>query len=604
MTRRASANWSPRALPVWLTTLLVAGHTASADVRLRTVALSGQQAAGCDTGVTYKQFFRPQLSSGGLMTFRADVQGSGVDDTNVRGGWIEHTAGALTLVARTGLPAPGGVTPQSFLYVPVGGEVFGSDVPVIYSRLAEPLPGGHEHSGYWMYRDGSLVSVAQTSLQAAGYPEGVQFYQLPWQFATSRQGHLAFRGRITSQFFLGDSSYGVWATTDGPNLRLVARGATAAPGTSGSTQFKNFSPELVKVNAAGLIAFVADVAGPDVTDANRQGFWAESASFGLQLAAREGTQAPGLDDGVTVSRLSDHGLAFSASGGIAFVGYLNLSPPTVTDANNSGIWLGSSVSDLRMVVREGDTAPGFQPAHRFSGWTGVPALNRSGQLAFVARDQQPGLVSSSAFGVWLREPDGSMRLISRVGSAAPGAEPGTVFAKSQPYELLWLTESGRLFIHAFVESEDGTSARRTGLWATNGDTGELELLVISGQEIDVDTRPDTQDLRTIDGVGFLGTDAINDVGEVGVSLAFADGSKGVFVLGTADTVPVCPGDINDDLLVDLSDLVSFLAIWQASIGQPASPGGIEDFNDDGDVDLEDLVDFVGVWSPSLGNGCP
>jgi hypothetical protein len=53
----------------------------------------------------------------------------------------------------------------------------------------------------------------------------------------------------------------------------------------------------------------------------------------------------------------------------------------------------------------------------------------------------------------------------------------------------------------------------------------------------------------------------------------------------------CPGDINGDGLIDLTDLGMFLAAFGMPIDQPGyNPGA--DFDGDGDVDLNDLTEFL------------
>ncbi|MBX3387041.1 MAG: hypothetical protein KF768_10760 [Phycisphaeraceae bacterium] len=75
-----------------------------------------------------------------------------------------------------------------------------------------------------------------------------------------------------------------------------------------------------------------------------------------------------------------------------------------------------------------------------------------------------------------------------------------------------------------------------------------------------------------------------------------------FVVGGAP-IP-CPGDYNDDGVVDLADLLDFLGDWNPSLGQSVTPGTNGDINGDGVVDLADLLDFLGDWNPNLGSACP
>ncbi|MBX3385819.1 MAG: hypothetical protein KF768_04555 [Phycisphaeraceae bacterium] len=67
---------------------------------------------------------------------------------------------------------------------------------------------------------------------------------------------------------------------------------------------------------------------------------------------------------------------------------------------------------------------------------------------------------------------------------------------------------------------------------------------------------------------------------------------------------LCPGDFNNDGVVDLADLLDFLGLWNPALGQAVTPGTGADLNGDGVVDLADLLDFLGEWNPNLGMTCP
>jgi len=58
----------------------------------------------------------------------------------------------------------------------------------------------------------------------------------------------------------------------------------------------------------------------------------------------------------------------------------------------------------------------------------------------------------------------------------------------------------------------------------------------------------------------------------------------------ADECPVCPADINGDVIVNVSDLLVVIDQW----GLTDSPA---DVNDDGIVDVSDLLIVVGNWGP-------
>lgn len=65
---------------------------------------------------------------------------------------------------------------------------------------------------------------------------------------------------------------------------------------------------------------------------------------------------------------------------------------------------------------------------------------------------------------------------------------------------------------------------------------------------------------------------------------------GGFWTGSTDTpTPVCPGDLNGDNVVDVSDLLILLGAWGPC------PGCAADLNGDNVVDVSDLLILLGAW---------
>lgn len=66
-----------------------------------------------------------------------------------------------------------------------------------------------------------------------------------------------------------------------------------------------------------------------------------------------------------------------------------------------------------------------------------------------------------------------------------------------------------------------------------------------------------------------------------------DGGGNVFADGCATS---CPSDINDDTVVDVSDILAVIDAW-------GSADSSADINTDGIVNVEDLLEVVGSWGP-------
>ncbi|MBX3387054.1 MAG: hypothetical protein KF768_10825 [Phycisphaeraceae bacterium] len=83
-----------------------------------------------------------------------------------------------------------------------------------------------------------------------------------------------------------------------------------------------------------------------------------------------------------------------------------------------------------------------------------------------------------------------------------------------------------------------------------------------------------------------------DAQTVGNAVAFAEAT--LAAPDASGNLCRCPADFNDDAIVDLADLLDFLAGWLPNLGGTGTglPG---DRNGDGVVDLVDLLEFLERW---------
>lgn len=76
--------------------------------------------------------------------------------------------------------------------------------------------------------------------------------------------------------------------------------------------------------------------------------------------------------------------------------------------------------DFETIAIPGDPAPSATPGSVFSSISSVPVISELGHVAFGARMPDP-----SRNGIWLRDPEGGLRLVIESGGQAPGFDPGT-----------------------------------------------------------------------------------------------------------------------------------------------------------------------------------
>jgi hypothetical protein len=247
-----------------------------------------------------------------------------------------------------------------------------------------------------------------------------------------------YRGRYRRTATLGGATLGficallsaersAWAQF---NFSTVALTGQPAPGTPAGVSYSDFGSEPT-LNAVGQVAFVGELAGSGVTNANNNGLWS-GAPGNLMILAREGAPAPGTPAGVSYGFVG-FVLPLNAPGQSAYFGFLT--GAGVSDANNIGLWSGAP-GGVALLARTGDQAPGTAAGVNYAG-LGDPIINDANQSLFVGSLTGPGVTSANDVGIWLGAP-GSVALVVREGNPAPGLAAGVVLlrlrhrARAQP----------------------------------------------------------------------------------------------------------------------------------------------------------------------------
>jgi hypothetical protein len=377
---------------------------------------------------------------------------------------------------------------------------------------------------------------------------------------------------------------GIWSEGTG-SLQLVARTGSAAPGAASGVDFHRLdNPAL---NAAGQTAFSADIRGSGVSPANNAGIWSEG-SGSLDLAAREGDQAPGTPSGATYLFLQILP-PLNAAGQTAFAA--SLTGSGVTNANREGIWSEGSGS-LSLVARGGDSAPGTPNGVLYDELFG-PSLNAAGYTAFKAT-LTGGAVGAINQGIW-SDASGSRVLVARTGDQAPGTPSGVNFSE---FFGPALNAAGQTAFLATLTGSGVTGGNDRGFWATDAN-GATQLIAREGDLLEVAPG----DFRTISLLSFFGNSGngdgrrsgFNDVGQLAFLADFTDGSSGIFVSNRVRLAFTADFDEDDD--VDGDDLTE----WGDGFGIAGTAVHM-DGDADGDLDV-DGGDFL-AWQQQRGSGLP
>jgi PKD repeat protein len=496
------------------------------------VAVTGEPAPG--TGGLNFGCIPPwpaDVSDTGIVAFSASLE---LCDTGYPGPiddaiWV-GTPSNLTLVARTGDPAPGS-TAQTFnrLY---GTFVNNSGDLAVHGDLDTST--GYPDNGVWTRSSGVLNLLAKTGDTAPG-TAGLPFLDVG-------AGGFNDLGVTTFWAAAGDEfnwQSGLWTGTQG-SLQSVVLSGDPAPGTAGLY----FADVGLTSAQSDSIAFSALTTNPDPNLS--VGIWTAGPT-GVNPVALAGDQAPGTGGRVIQTFFAEPGtipeqipqagelfaylmdtFVLNQAGDVAFTAYVNPLDPLDT-YRDAGIWTRDSAG-LGLVALTDEIAPGTADAPYL--YFNHVNFNASGQVAFDASLDIAD--PASDHGIWAGLP-GSLNLIAREGDPAPGTVGetfgGLVMGPS-------LNDSGEVAFFARLR-ESGTD----GVWAAAAD-GSLSLIAREGETIQINSG----DYRTIQLIepfdggmgGYSFFSVFNNTGQLAFTATFTDGTTALLLASPVSTSPNQP----------------------------------------------------------------
>lgn len=494
---------SPRFIATVIFIILVSpGDRLSAGDALRTIALTGT--ADPVTGASFNSLTpSPILNNAGEVAFAGALTGEGVTSANRIGVWHLKSDGNRKLFSRTGDLAPGADASFRELY---GVDLRDDGSFIIQGRLTGVGVNSLNDRGVWAEQNGELKLIARTG----SLPPGTSDAFREFSYAALREG-----SRVVFNVTLNDLHFNqsIWRVEQSGQSTLLAKELTVAPGTD--DPFGLFNGQTV--NKQGRVALLASFS--DIFN-HGYGVWSEGLSDGLKLLGRTGSDAPG-----TSARFDQFGVPIlDGNGHTSFVGYLQVEG-AVIGTNNSGIWSDRRGQGLTMEYRAGVSR---DPVSR-SLFTSIDGLevNSQGEMAFRG-------IAAGRGGIWSEASDGSLRLVVEDRTQAPGTS--LAFSLNNfNFGNKAFNGRGQMAFQAVVS--DPTSPRPIpydGIWAQDV-SGELRLIAVEGQFLDVSDDPSTPDLRQIRSLSFYKS-GFNDLGQVAFHATFADGASGIF-LSAAVAVP-------------------------------------------------------------------
>lgn len=326
----------------------------------------------------------------------------------------------------------------------------------------------HSLDSVWLGPPSGIARQVGVNEQAPGMPSGVRFSS----FFTSRindSGGWSIPAFVTGAGVDSTNDFGVWATAGrGAGLQLAAREGDQAPGTSAGVGYANMSTSMF--GNGGHVTILSNLAGPGIVATNNAGIWSGTPGA-IALVARRGSQAPGTPTGVNFNfrNVFDDAIpTASADGTTVFTS--PLTGPGVNATNDSGMWIGQPGA-VQMVAREGDSAPGTASGVQFTRFSASTPIADSNVVAFAGALSGAGVSPTNDTGIWRGTP-GALGLVIREGALAPGT--------SLPFGDLFGTRLNNVGSVAFVGSaRQQNGMELEGVWSDAA--GSLALVALAGQ---------------------------------------------------------------------------------------------------------------------------
>ncbi len=355
--------------------------------------------------------------------------------------------------------------------------ILNSSFPYLRNALVIAIGASFGGSGFDAFADPAAPNISASVIartnaeQAPGTGPGIVFTTLD-QVVSNSLGQVGFRGRIGGPTVTGDTDLGLWSDVSG-DLSLIVRHGDHAPGFAPSvtlTGISDTSSDIsgnLRINNLGELSFYAQLDGPLINPTDERTVWFYDSN-GLALVAREGANPPGADPAANFTLFIRN--QFADDSGVAFAGEF-------VDLEQTAFGIFKSINGtLASIALPGMQAPDVPAGVEF---TSIPSfrMDESGSIAFAAGLTGPGLNQFNAQGMW-SDRGGSLELLLRGGSPAPGVQPGFVFSVlRQPF----VNRDGSIVFYADIFGPGVTTDQDQGFWSDR--SGTLELIARESTQI-------------------------------------------------------------------------------------------------------------------------
>ncbi|MBY0112377.1 MAG: hypothetical protein K2Y21_06115 [Phycisphaerales bacterium] len=199
------------------------------------------------------------------------------------------------------------------------------------------------------------------------------------------------------------------ARADTAPLEVLVRSGTPAPNTEAGTVFASFGAPVT--NDLGTYAFAATLTS---ASANKTGIWI-GVPGNWRLLVREGQAMP--SNLGALQRLDRSAIVLNNADAVAFAARSG------TGAGKLSIFRATRAGTVTVIASVGMQAPGLANGVTFRD-LGEPVMNASGQIAFNASLQGPGITDANQGSAWLYS-GGVLRTVMKGGDMMIISQPST-----------------------------------------------------------------------------------------------------------------------------------------------------------------------------------
>ena len=487
-----------------------------------------------------------------------------------------QAAAAIRPVVIEGEAAPGFAA--GFVFYDLAGDNIAINNSGLTVFTATVRSGSANYETLWRENSGIAELITRTEENAPGISGDVLFRAFKHPNINDA-GQVAFVGLLQGSDVEMTSDIGVWKGTPG-SLLLVAREGDTVPGSSGDMFGEKFSAAIgydVAFNNSGRVAFYNNLNG----SATANSVWQENAS-GLTMLAKTGEAVPGFED-ATYAGFSA-GIPLNNNGNLVFFTNIvgNFDWTTFIGAYLVQKAVNGSITTKYTGYKT--AAPGVAGGifQQFPTGGQNYDMNASGQLVFQAALQYGGTVDwTNQNGIW-SDASGSLALVARQGSQAPGTPAGAVFEISN--SPLVMNDAGQVAFRANLKTGVGgvDNTNNTGIWLETG--GVLNLIARAG-----DRAPGTPD-DVVFNTQFNNY-AINSAGQVyfqgtltGPGIDYTYNADGIWLYDPSNGLTLVVRE-GDEVTLTSGETVTFIDITPNASGyySGGSDGRSRYFNNNGEI---------------------